>query len=254
MNEVFAGESEMGRQVGFWTLCAVIMSLAAQQTHGQGSAGIVSLSDPVFGSSDSSTQATHGGLVGKRYFEARYLHLRSTDSVGFDESAQGFDVTFNTPLPWTDQLVQGLGTDAFINYGRLGASDNAFGGTMEFTLQTVEGGITLHGAFDSPLRPFVQLGVLYTANEVEFRSPGFNTTFDMDDTSVLVRPGVELDVAQNVAIRSTLDIDTEDAFDTSTAGVELIVGLDQGAYLRGGVLFPLEGGAYIVGVGGGLTF
>ncbi len=244
----------MGRSNIALTLFAVFVSTAADCALGQQDSGIVNLSGFSSDSIDSSTQPTHAGLVGKRYFEARYLHLRSTDSVGFDESAQGFDVTFNTPLPWSDQLVQGLGTDAFINYGRLGASDSAFGGTMEFTLQTVEGGITLHGAFDSPIRPFVQLGVLYTANEVEFRSPGFNTTFDMDDTSVLVRPGVELDVAQNVAIRSTLDIDTEDAFDTSTAGLELIVGLDHGAYLRGGVLFPLEGGAYIVGVGGGLTF
>ncbi len=244
----------MGRLIAVWTLCVVIVQCATLQTFGQGGAGIVNLSEPAFGLADSSTQTTHAGLVGKRYVEARYLHLRSTESGGFDESAQGFDVTFNSPLSWTDQLVPGFGTDVFINYGRLRASDNAFGGSINFTLQSVEGGLTLHGVFDSQVRPLLQIGILHMMNEVNFSSPMVSGSFDMDDTSVLVRPGVELDLAENLSIRSTLDIETDGNFDTSTAGVELIAWLNEDVYLRGGVLVPLEGGAYIIGAGGGLSF
>ena len=244
----------MGRFIIILTLATVVGASATDQVRGQQGPGIVSLSDSSFESSDSSPQTTHAGLVGKRYFEARYLHLRSTDSAGFNESVQGFDVTFNTPVPWTDQLIPGLGTDAFINYERLATSESTFGGSVDLTLQTVEGGLTLHGAFESPIRPFLQVGAMHMVTEVDFSSSAFSSDFAMNHTRVLARPGIEFDIDQDVAIRSTLDIDTEDRFNDSTAGIELIVGLDHNAYLRGGVLIPLEGRAYIIAIGGGLSF
>ena len=211
-------------------------------------------SDPFDGLAGGGQQPGHAGLVGKRYLEARYLHLRTDDSSGFDESFQGFDVTFNTPLPWTDQLVPGLGMDVFIDYARLTASDSAGGLSADFTGHAIEGGITLHAAFGSPVRPFVQVGAVHTIGEIEIGLPGGTISLDDDSTQVLARPGVEADIASNMSLRAMLDIETEEQFDESIASAELIAWLNNNAYLRAGVFVPLHTEDIGFAVGGGLSF
>ncbi len=217
-----------------------------------------SLVDPSASPSDSlvtaPVQPSHVGLLGKRYLEARYLHLRSDESNGFDEAFHGFDVTFNSPIPWTDQLVPGLGTDVFVNGGFLRASDSIGGISFELDAVGLEGGLTLHSVFGGPVRPFVQLGVDHTWTEIEASFMGISATADDDQTEVLVRPGIEVDLASFIAMRTMLDIETDGDFDQSIASAELIAWLSSNAYLRLGVFVPLEADSVGFAAGGGLSF
>jgi hypothetical protein len=146
-----------------------------------------SLSDSL---ATDQSQSFHTGLLGKRYLQALYGHGRGRGTSGFKDAYHRFDAMFNSPLPWTDQLVPGLRTDIYVNgsFGMLSDSNSS----SSITLNTcgVEGGLTVYSAFGDSVRPFVQLGAVHSWYEDEYSFMGSTDSFSFDYTAMRVRPGL----------------------------------------------------------------
>ncbi len=210
-----------------------------------------SLSDSL---ATDQSQSFHNGLLGKRYLQALYGHGRGRGTSGFTDAFHRFDAMFNSPLPWTDQFVPGLGTDVYVNgsFGVLSDSNSSY--SFDVNSYQIEGGLTVYSAFNDSVRPFIQLGVWRSWYEHKFSSMGTTDSFSFDYTSMRVRPGIEVDVSSFLAARAALDVATEVKFKYSRASAELITWLNDSTYLRLGVFVPLEGQHCTLEVGGGISF
>jgi hypothetical protein len=210
-------------------------------------------------------ESSHAGLLGKRYFEGRYLDI-NLDDVPDELNAdfEGFAVGFNTPLLQSKEEFP-FQIDGFTNWTRLSFSTDLPFPTFDppyITLASVkvaqdaiDVGTTLHTSAFSGFRPFLQLGVRLTRNRVYMNIPGFGEFKDRDhDEEFLFVPGFEADITRYVAIRTAFDLQLEEDVDESPVFIDLIAWPHPMLFLRGGFITALDGSATGFTAGGGLTF
>ncbi|MHC4877003.1 MAG: hypothetical protein ACYTGL_10935 [Planctomycetota bacterium] len=207
------------------------------------------------GLSGSSGYAAHAGLLGRAYVQARYAHLEVSDPEisAIDDSLQGFDVTFNAPIPWMAELIPSIGSDIFFNYEDAELSGPFLGGNIEVHGRSYQTGTSLYTNPFGSVRPFVQLGVEYNDYKLTATNGSASFSHRDDDTDLLLNVGVEADLHEQVSCRLTIDVDT-DEFDDSEFLPDLIVWPHENLFLRAGAIIPFDGDDFGALAGGGIAF
>ncbi len=207
------------------------------------------------GLSDGSSNAAHAGLLGKTYVESRYVHIGTDESVvdRFDDSFQGFDVTFNAPLPWLSEVAPNFGADIYFTYQDFGLGGSVGSMSLDIDVQSYQTGVSLYAAAFGPVRPFVQLGAQIDVVEATAVNGSSTLSLDDDDTSFIANVGVEVDIAEMASIRAAIDLN-EDFWDASPITADLILWPHEQFYVRAGLFATTDGNELGGLFGGGIVF
>ncbi len=204
-------------------------------------------------------QSPHAGLLGKRYFGGAYVYGRNKDGMlpgDILKDAHGFSLSFNSPLLPGDG-TKPFAMDVFAGYSKFFGSDTANMGFMsldvDLSASEFEMGVTLYTESISRVRPFVQLGWIYTTTGVSFDTPPGAFEVSQHDSNLLLNVGSEFDLSNRFTLRTVLDIDTEE-FDSSTVSGELIYTVSESVFFRMGAFTDLDASFYGAIVGGGVKF
>ena len=199
------------------------------------------------------------GLLGRHFLQGQFIMLQTPEHMrSIDSTMTGFTTTLNVPTPWNEMLPATIGQDLFVsgmelNYGGVGG----FGGTLanvDAQFRSVGAGLTTYLYLTHDIRPFIQLGVAYDAATIRLASGGFGFRDTDLDGRLLVNPGVELDLTDQVALRTTFGLDTKGGFDKTTYRVELIGWPTEWLFVRGGVAGDVEGDSVGGLIGGGIAW
>ncbi len=199
------------------------------------------------------------GLLGRHFLEGQFIMLRTPSEFrAIDSSMTGFSTTLNVPTPWNDFLPATIGQDLFasalgLNFGGYGS----FGGAIidvGAELRSASAGINTYLYLTNDIRPFVQLGVTYEASTISLGGGGFAFDATDLDSRMLVNPGIELDLTDQLALRTTFDLDTKGSIDDTLYRVELIAWPTPWFYVRGGILGDVEGDTVGGIIGGGIAW
>ena len=227
---------------------------------------------PLVSPSDSGFQATHQGLLGKSYLGAQYVHFSTDDPVlrNFADETSGTRVELNLPF---SRILQTPGA-AWDVFARLETFD--FSGTFpangiapgspavstNMDWLAYEVGVNVYTeTWHQHIRPFAGMMLRQAEITADLRRNGvLESAFDEDDGFVYFQLGVELDLTQGLASRTTLELNTDGNLrhftdDPSDVHLEseLILWLPANLFLRGGLATNLDGSAGFV-AGGGLGF
>ncbi|MBL8816175.1 MAG: hypothetical protein JNL58_09105 [Planctomyces sp.] len=210
-------------------------------------------------------ESSHAGLLGKRYFEGRYLNI-DLDDVPDELNAdfEGFAVGFNTPLLQSKEEFP-FQIDGFTSWTRLSFSTNlpfpTFAppfitmASVKVAQDAIDVGTTLHTSAFAGFRPFLQLGVRLTRDRVYMNIPGFGEFKDRDhEEEFLFVPGFEADITRYVALRTAFDLQLEEDVDNSPVFIDLIAWPHPMLFVRAGFITALDGSATGFTAGGGLSF
>jgi hypothetical protein len=201
---------------------------------------------PEFGNHSSN----HGGLLGKTYVRGAYLYNGVDDDGATSFGAfEGWDVEFNTPIPWISSDFLATDFIAEIEHrqvsGRFGTT--AFTSKGEFLAI----GVRLFAMPQSRIRPYVSLGASF--QEFRFEATG-QPSLEENEEEFVISVGVEADLASNASIRGDFEIDRDD-IDESTFEGTIVLWLGENVFFRGGGVIPLiddfDPG---VTIGGGIAF
>lgn len=199
------------------------------------------------------------GLLGRHFLEGQFILMRTPEELrSVDSSMSGFSTTLNIPTPWNEMLPVTIGQDLFVsgmglNYGGMGG----FGGAIievDAELRSVSGGINTYVYLTNDIRPFVQLGVTCDATSIELSGGGFAFNDTDLESRILVNPGIELDLTDQVALRTTFDLDTDEGLNDTMYRVELIAWPTEWLYVRGGIAGDVEGDTVGGLIGAGLAW
>jgi hypothetical protein len=204
----------------------------------------------------------HPGLLGLSYLESQFVSIRSPkDLRAFDNDINGMSAMLNVPAPWTTTLPDFLGQDLFVSSEilQLEGSSRASGfhADLELTVSSVSAGITTFANVTSDIRPFVQLGYSGAVSESRVHFPPLPalSTDDTDfDGAWVVNPGVELDITDQLAWRTVLEVETEERFEDSFYRSELVMWPTEWLYVRSGVVGDVDGELIGGLVGGGIAW
>lgn len=222
----------------------------------QGLTSLLEDVNPLSELTDGAGAPEHAGLLGKMYLEARYVHIQINDFIlPFDDTYQGFDVTFNAPMPWLTELVPIPGADIFFNFQQLQIGGTTGASTREMDVDSYHAGVSFYAAAFGPIRPFVQLGVQHDVVDFFAAGPGGagNVDVHVDDTSFLAIVGLEADLADNTAVRVAIDLN-EQAFGAPPITAGLILWPHERVYLRAGLIATTDGSEIGGLFGGGVVF
>ena len=192
----------------------------------------------------------HAGLLGKTYVRGAYLY-NGVDDNGTDrfDALEGFDVEFNTPIPWisSNELAVDFATE--FEHKQLDAQYGAIPAEFDFNFAMI--GARLFAMPNSRVRPYILLGALYS--HVDFEASN-GASFEDEDWEFVVTLGIEADIASNASIRGDFEID-RDEIDESTFEGTVVVWLGENIFFRGGGVIPLTDGFDPgVTIGGGVAF
>ena len=206
----------------------------------------------------SGLQSSNGGLLGKTYIRGGMLYQKVDDELlaSVDDSLFGWDVEFNTPIPWFTFDEFGVDFFAMHEQDRTSGS-NAFSGVSISVDQNVT---TIGGRFfgyaKSKFRPFAAVGVTIVDYDLSASGPGGSVQVSEIDTALAVNLGLEVDLAANAALRADLELGIGiNTVEPKMRGL-LIVWPQENFFIQGGILVPLHDADLGVGatVGGGLAF
>ncbi len=218
---------------------------------------------PVEGAfAEAPDPSKHAGLLGKLFMQEQYIEFKIDDPVfeRIDPDAQGFSTLINIPLA-TMNTTEAIDVDLFFGYGQLSNRGGATFGppinetvrlnsrTDQYTL-----GVSLYPTYADKFRPFVQLGLVHTRDEMDALIGAIVVTDDDRQTEALVNLGLEADLLPSLAYRGRFNVETQDSFDDSSFSSELILWLHDRVYMRGGFLKPLNGDGLGWSLGGGIAF
>jgi hypothetical protein len=206
----------------------------------------------------------HPGLLGKPYFDVRYLHSAS-DDLGWwrqlDESLQGMLMTSNLPLRGLDDIPGPFRFDLYTEFQISGLYGDRYYGPpdnfwVELDAESRNFGLAVTAYVDhfDAVRPFIQLGALWTRRNVILRIED-DVFGDYDsETSLLLNVGLEADLHDRLAARLAIDFNTREEVDDSVGIAELIYWPFRRTYVRGGFYTPLELDAVGGLIGMGVVF
>lgn len=199
------------------------------------------------------------GLLGRHFLEGQFVILRSPDELRpLDKSIKGFSTTLNVQAGWSKYLPENMGQDVYVSmlgmeYG--GSGDFGFGATtISADMRQFNAGLTSYLYLTEDVRPFVQTGISQEVVDIAIDTPMFSFSDSEIDTRFIINPGVEIDLTEQIAWRSVLEIDSDDASDSSMYRSELIVWPKSWLYLRGGVVGDVEGDTVGGIIGGGIAW
>jgi len=199
------------------------------------------------------------GLLGRHFLEGQFIMLRTPSEFrAIDSSMTGFSSTLNVPTPWNDILPETIGQDLFASaLGLDFGGHGSFAGAMidvGAELRSASAGINTYVYLTNDIRPFVQFGVTYEASTIHLSDGGFSFDATDLDARILVNPGVELDLTDQLALRTTFDLDTKGSLEDALYRVELIGWLTPWLYVRGGILGDVEGDTVGGLIGAGIAW
>lgn len=199
------------------------------------------------------------GLLGRHFLEGQFVILRPPDELRpIDRSIKGFSTTLNVQAGWSKYLPENMGQDVYVSmlgmeYG--GSGDFGFGTTTISTeMRQFNAGLNSYLYLTEDIRPFVQTGISQEIVDISVDTPMFSFSDSEIETRFIINPGVEIDLTEQIAWRSVLEIDSDDASDSSMYRSELIVWPKSWLYLRGGVIGDVEGDTVGGIIGGGIAW
>ncbi len=177
--------------------------------------------------------SNHPGLLGKAYIDLRYTHIQDDEfaiSPGFDDSLQGMILSSNAPLTPLDVLPGPFHYDLYSEFsfallngeGNLGPDYGNLDGALDVELNSFGIGLTAFVEVFERVRPFIQVGYLYRRAEVRATIAPVVAIIAESDSTVLLNFGSEFDIAERLAARVAVDINTISQLDDSRATAELI--------------------------------
>ncbi len=214
---------------------------------------------PMFDDSGYAPLDDDPGLLGRHFLEGQFAILRSPDEIRpLDKSIKGYTTTLNMPVGWNKYLPENMGQDVFVSMVSLdygGSGDFGFGQTsVSADMRQFTVGLNSYLYLTEDIRPFVQTGITHEIVDIAVATPMFSFTDAEIDTRFVINPGVEIDLTEQIAWRSVLEIDSDDASDSSMYRSELIVWPKSWLYLRGGIVGDVEGDTVGGLIGGGIAW
>ena len=212
-------------------------------------------SGSVFAQSSSNGRA---GLLGSNFFQGQSIWLSTNElaDLGFNSHRRdGVSITMNAPAFWSPKLPAGLGQDLYASM----ITDSADGSNptdrIEGDFRDVSVGVITYFELTPGIRPFIQTGV--ERQRVDFtvaRSGVPPVVLNETGLGVSYSPGLEVDLAEQLAWRSIADFNSVDPGDETRYRSEMIYRINESLFLRGGVTGYM--GGYAVGgiVGGGVSW
>lgn len=244
----------MNRRLSGFLIATALFNAAVGSSFAQSYPGVVRMDD--FGNGVTGTSGgLHAGLLGKMYLQGRYIHVHTDDPAiaPVDDTFQGFEVTFNAPIPWFQFVAPGVGADVFFTFQQIGVDGSVMGVSFDADVDSYQVGTSLYADVFGPVRPFVQLGVEHNVFSASASLGPISSSITDDDTDLLLNLGVEADLGQMASVRLMLDIDT-DKFDESPFTADLILWPHERIFLRAGVFVTLTGDEVGGQFGGGIVF
>ncbi|MBI1313314.1 hypothetical protein GC176_18640 [bacterium] len=201
------------------------------------------------------TRPEHAGLLGKMYLEARYNQIHTDEPVvqPYDDMYQGFDLTFNTPIPWLKELTEVVGSDVFFNFQEFSLGGSVMSTSLDMTVNSYQVGTSIYAAAFGPIRPFVQLGAQFDVITATGNNGSSTARFSSNESSFMVNVGVEADLSDNFAVRVMLNANDQ-RFSAPPLTTDLILWLHERFYIRGGAFVTTDGNDVGGLFGGGVVF
>src|SRR5690606_10480462 len=125
------------------------------------------------------------GLLGQRYVQGGYVHLRIDSDSGieelFDDSAQGFEGTLNLPLSRLSEALGSPGVDLLIRHRYMGMSSDRFvpppiAAHLDFdadiNMTDIAAAVYVEHERLGPVRPFVLLGARFATYDLRLAGGG----------------------------------------------------------------------------------
>ena len=207
---------------------------------------------------DLGGAARHAGVIGVRSISLKGS-LGWADGSRSRNSAIDFEdnttagITFNTPVPWTDALLLPVSHDLFLagQWGSIAGTqhDGGFstGRQFRFDEQTFEIGTTIYPMRQTRFRPFVQIGyrnrsgtepdtnpaIISDPRRGIFAQPVYADR-NFSAHSLLLRPGLEYDLTNSLALRAEVDFDADGGIDNSILSGTIIHWINPQFFLQGG--------------------
>jgi len=214
---------------------------------------------PIFDAESYDPLRDDPGLLGRHFLEGQFVYLKSPDEIhSIDKSIKGYSTTLNVQMAWNKYLPENMGQAVYILMLSLGfgcSGDYGFGpSSIKTDLRMFTAGLSRYLYLTEDIRPFVQTGISQTITDVSLTTPLVSFSDADTDTRFIINPGVEIDITDQIAWRSVLEIDTDAAFDSSLYRSELIVWPKSWLYLRGGIVGDTEGDTIGGIIGGGIAW
>ncbi|NQV28115.1 MAG: outer membrane beta-barrel protein [Rhodopirellula sp.] len=204
------------------------------------------------------TSASHGGLLGKTYVQNSFTYqgVNDDDLSRLDNSITGWDVEFNTPIPWVTS--DEVGVDFFTLHEQIRFSGSSSSPAVTASVdenQTTIGG-RIYAMPKSRFRPYAALGLTFANVEASVSDAGGSGQISESGSDFVLNLGAEFDLAANATLRADFELDRNTDIEEPKLETLLIVWPHENVFIRGGLLVPLKNGDFGAGatVGGGLAF
>lgn len=146
----------------------------------------------------SARMADAGGLLGRRYIAVEIGQMRPGDDDlrDIDDSILHFHNVLN--VPWNANLD----LRASVSHTMLDGGYRVPG--LESKATTLRSGVNYHFSPDRQMDPYITAGIGCVRSEVKAGSGGYRTEEDEDDFSFLLGSGVEIDITDSTAIKTSI--------------------------------------------------
>ena len=211
-----------------------------------------------------SEASNHPGLLGKSYLDLRYHQIEPSD-LGFATTLfdpfQGMILSSNTPLPPLDELPGPFRYDFYVETHFLHLDGTGFLPfrrdpvvPIEAHSSSLDFALTAYVDEFETARPFIQFGVSFRRDWERLTINQTVLIFDRSRTALLANVGCEFDLMDRLALRTQIDLNTDDEFDRSLGSLELIWWPLRRVYFRGGMFGPLDASSVGGLIGAGVVF
>lgn len=204
---------------------------------------------------DEGTHPT--SLLGAHYTDLQYVWMNGGLNSQITGDIEGALTTFNVPARWNRHLPEYIGQDVFISTSWLNGGVSGSVMSLDYEARSFSTGLNTWLYLNDDVRPFVQLGLGTQFGALGVRGPtiiGSNFTLGELDNSLVVNPGVEIVLHEDIFWRSQLNINTDGRFDHSVWRTELVAWLGEHVFLRGGAVGDVSGDGIGGTIGAGIAW